>query len=76
MPKVRIRLEVARPEGREHLKTIETVDIPRVGEKIDTGDKESFEVMEVVHTPLIREWDAIVILKVVKILMVVPTLAA
>ena len=74
MPAMRVRLEVATAAGREHLKTIETSNIPRVGEKIETGERQTFEVVEVVHTPLIRDWDAVVILKVVKIIWVVPLL--
>jgi len=42
---------------------IDLASIPRVGEKFETGDQGTLEVIEVVHTPLIREWDAVVVLK-------------
>jgi hypothetical protein len=69
MPKTRIRLEVATATGREPLETIDTITVPRVGERIDTKARGAFEVVEVVHTPLIREWDAVVIVKAAKVVV-------
>ncbi len=42
---------------------MEVSAIPRIGDKLDTGSKGTFEVIEVVHTPIIRQWDAVVVLK-------------
>ena len=72
MSKFRVRLEIATHKGRETLKTIESAAMPKVGERIDTGDKQMFEVIDVVHTPLIRDWDALVIVKAVQMIAVAP----
>jgi hypothetical protein len=48
---------------RQSFRTIEMANLPRVGDRFDTGDQGTLEVVEVVHTPLIRDWDAVVVLK-------------
>ena len=76
MPKLRIRLEVAMQNGREHLKTFEATALPRVGEKLETDERKTYEVIEIVHTPLIREWDAVVIVRAVAMICILPFIAA
>lgn len=63
MAKIKIRLELETDNRRQALRTIEVATVPRVGEKFETGDQGTLQVIEVVHTPLIREWDAVVVLK-------------
>jgi hypothetical protein len=63
MSKIKIKLELQKGSRREAFRTIEVASVPRVGEKFETGEQGTFEVVEVVHTPFIREWDAVVILK-------------
>ena len=66
MAKIRIKLELETGNRRREFKIIEALAIPRAGEKFETGDHGTLEVLEVVHTPLIREWDAVVVLKAKK----------
>ena len=76
MPIHKVRLEIATPLGREHLRTVELKEVPRVGEKISALPDGTFEIVEVVHTPLIREWDAVVILRAVTLVVAISFLAA
>ena len=62
MPDVKIRLELQHGGKRKFLRDIEAATVPRVGEKLQTGDL-VLEVVDVVHTPLIRDWDAVILLK-------------
>jgi hypothetical protein len=70
------KLEVTTQRGRDHLKTIEAGNLPRVGEKLEIEDRRTFEVVEIVHTPLIRDWDAVVIVRAVAMLCILPIIAA
>jgi len=63
MPKVTVRFEVATREGRKHLATVEAGTVPRVGEKVQPEGKETYEVLDVMHTPVIREWEAVVLVR-------------
>ena len=63
MAKLKIKLELETGNKRHPFRMIEVTSIPRVGEKFETGDQGVLEVVDVVHTPLIREWDAMVVLK-------------
>jgi hypothetical protein len=42
---------------------VEVQSIPLIGEVFDTGDTGVFNVVAVIHTPFIREYDALVILR-------------
>jgi hypothetical protein len=63
MPKIKIRLELKTGRKRETLEVLEVVAVPRPGDKIETSQKRILEVIEVVHTPVIRDWDAVVVVK-------------
>lgn len=76
MANIKIRLEVATHKGREHLKTFESAAVPRVGESVRTDDRQTFEVVDVVHTPTLGEWDVVVILKAVSVATIMCFLAA
>jgi len=45
------------------LAVIERTSVPEVGETLELEDKRTVEVVEVVHTPLIREWDGVLIVR-------------
>jgi len=67
MANIKLRLEVATQKGREHLETLETVAVPRIGDQLRGSGKQTFEVVDVVHTPFKEEWDAVIILKAVTV---------
>jgi len=67
MANIKLRLEVATQKGREHVETLEAAAVPRIGDQVRGSGKETFEVVDVVHTPLKAEWDAVVILKAVTV---------
>ena len=60
-------MELEADNKRHPFRTIEVATVPRVGEKFETGDQGTLEVVDVVHTPLIREWDAVIVLKVERV---------
>ena len=66
MAKIKVKLELQIGNQRHPFRMINLASIPRIGEKFETGDQGTLEVMDVVHTPLIREWDAVVVLKAAK----------
>lgn len=45
------------------MQMVEVESIPLIGETFDTGDAGVFKVVAVIHTPFIREYDALVILR-------------
>lgn len=61
---MKIKLELKSPGRREHLDLVELPAVPRVGEMVQTKNKGALEVIEVTHTPLIRDYDAVVVLRV------------
>jgi len=63
MPKITIRFEVRTSEGRKHLATVEAGTVPRVGEKVQPEGDDIYEVLDVMHTPVIRKWDAVVLVR-------------
>ena len=63
LPKITVRFEVISREGSQPLVTVEVATVPRVGEKVQPNGSGTYEVIDVVHTPVIREWDAVVLVK-------------
>jgi hypothetical protein len=60
---LKIQVEIESGGGRRPLRMVEVQSIPLIGEVFDTGDTGVFNVVAVIHTPFIREYDALVILR-------------
>ena len=60
-----IRFEVKAAGQIEHLTTREA-DLPDVGDVVVGDGGEIYKVIDIIHTPLIRRWDALVTVEALK----------